>query len=157
MVTGKLHPYVCADLANGRSFSVLPGQQPVSHQSASVNHSTFRIASHLQATILLPLFFPYFFLIRFEKRLARMGDERIFVTLYFFVRNQGAARTKFELGKYQPAPGCPTGNETACAAAVSVKDAASLTRTAPGTGWHAQHARACAQAHCCWHAGTQVV
>ena len=97
MVTGKLHPYVCADLANGRSFFVLPGQQPVSHLSASVNHSTVRIASHLQATIILPLFF----LTRFEKRLARMGDERIFVTLYFFVRNKGAARTKFELGKSQ--------------------------------------------------------
>ena len=80
MVTGKLHPYVCADLANGRSFFVLPGQQPVSHPSASVNHSTVRIASHLQATILLPLFF----LIRFEKRLARMGDERIFVTFVLF-------------------------------------------------------------------------
>ena len=53
-----IHMYVliCADLANGRSFFVLPGQQPVSHPSASVNHSTVRIASHLQATIILPLF-----------------------------------------------------------------------------------------------------
>ena len=31
------------------------GQQPLSHQSALVNYSTVRIASHLQATILLPL------------------------------------------------------------------------------------------------------
>ena len=82
MVTGKLHPYVCADLANGRSFFVLPGQQPVSHPSASVNHSTVRIASHLQATILLQLFFP-------EKRLARMGDERIFVTFVLFRAKSG--------------------------------------------------------------------